>query len=180
VIEIWRPVIGYEGLYEVSDLGRVRSLDRVIRNGQGEYLKAGKILSQIRTPPMGYLSVTLTNGDRGKRYRVHVLVLEAFMGPRPKKLIGCHNNGDLDDNRPENLRWDTHAANTRDMIGHGRHYELSKTHCLRGHEFTTENTYIRAGTAGRQCRQCVRDRKGVKNPYGPRVMRTAMPQTANS
>jgi hypothetical protein len=54
-----------------------------------------------------------------KSYYVHRLILEAFKGPCPAGMVCCHNNGDATDNRPQNLRWDTHKANVADKIRHG-------------------------------------------------------------
>jgi len=69
----------------------------------------------------GYASVKLGLGARKKykTFRVHVLVLTVFVGPRPKGADGCHNNGCRSDNRLENLRWDARAENLNDRIAHG-------------------------------------------------------------
>lgn len=121
--EEWRPVVGFEGLYEVSDLGRVRSLDREItcRNRWGStlsYVLPGKVL---RPGPAGkgYLKVTLHRDGPHYRY-VHRLVLEAFVGLCPDGMEGCHNLGDRKDNRLSNLRYDTPTENQRDRTAHGK------------------------------------------------------------
>lgn len=57
---------------------------------------------------------------RKKWRRLHHVVLEAFVGPRPPGMEGCHNDGDFTNNRPRNLRWDTHKSNGEDMIAHGK------------------------------------------------------------
>src|SRR6266576_797367 len=102
--ETWRAVIGYEGLYEVSDLGRVRSLptnDRWRRNG--------RILNQA-THPNGYKQVGLSNAFRRKRtWTVHHLVLTAFIGPRPVGLESRHLDGNPGNNTPGNLAWGTRS-----------------------------------------------------------------------
>jgi hypothetical protein len=161
-------VLGYED-YEVSDLGRVRSIERVItrRNGSPMPYKS-QIISPFRSPPTNYWTVTLKMGGQKRNRRIHVLVAEAFIGPRPPGLEVCHNNNDQDDNRPINLRWDTHRSNMQDKAIFGTHHNALKTHCKRGHEFTPENTRMTT-TGGRQCRRCIQDRMGVKNPYGPRT-----------
>lgn len=116
--EVWRPVPGLEGRYEVSSLGRVRSLDMVVANSpKGRHLKKGRILKPTRAGQRGYFAVAMTKHHR--RY-IHHLVAEAFHGPRPEGMQCCHNNGDHEDNRPENLRWDTPKANMQDMKRHGR------------------------------------------------------------
>lgn len=165
-IERWRPVVGFEGSYEVSDHGNVRSVTRRIlvrgRPGVPDYhrLQSGKVLKPLLTNGT-HLHVHLGTGRRGQqRIRpVAVLVLEAFVGPRPHPdWHGCHNDGDPYNNRLSNLRWDTAAANAQDKIRHGRNHELNKTHCPQRHAYTLENTYYRPGTNKRVCRTCNRDR----------------------
>lgn len=67
----------------------------------------------------GYLKIRLCANGRRRYVRIHTLILEVFVGPRPKGMEACHNNGDCCDNRLENLRWDTHKANAADMGQHG-------------------------------------------------------------
>lgn len=118
--EEWRPVVGHEGLYEVSNEGRVRSLNRVIwqysRHGvlHPHHLR-GRVLRGVPTPA-GYRKVQL--GARNDRL-VHSLVLEAFVGPRPVGQVSCHYNDHKDDNRLANLRYDTEVANVADAKRNG-------------------------------------------------------------
>lgn len=122
-IEIWKDVAGWEGLYEVSDFGRVRSRDRVMENGGavGRYIKRGRILHGT-ADPNGYLQVSLCD-DRGQqRRRVHTLVAGAFLGPRPVGLDVCHFNGNKSDNRSANLRYDTVRANLLDRHHQGKRW----------------------------------------------------------
>lgn len=113
--ESWRAVPGFEGCYEVSDLGRVRSLARLDR---GRF-RPGVIRKPSRRGR--YLALILTDGPRRETRSVHRLVLEAFRGAAPEGAVACHNNGDAGENRLENLRWDTPAANVRDALTHGTH-----------------------------------------------------------
>jgi hypothetical protein len=116
--ENWRPVAGFDGRYEVSDLGRVRSLARrcSIRNG------TRTVPAKILTPQphvFGYKTVLLQARDLGigpRPFTIHTLVLEAFVGPRPEGAEGCHGPNGITDNTLGNLRWDTHAANMRDKV----------------------------------------------------------------
>lgn len=108
--ENWLPVVGYEGIYEVSDLGRVRSVDRIDARG---WRRKGRVLRQHFNHD--YLKVSLC----GKSWQVHRLVIEAFRGaPGPGEEC-CHNNGDGRDNRLANLRWGTKQDNMRDRSLHG-------------------------------------------------------------
>ena len=117
--EIWRDVVGYVGSYQVSDLGRVRSLERVVmmKNGISKTV-IGRILRHS-PDDLGRIRVFLSNQEGVKTIRVHRLVLEAFVGPCPEGMEGCHNDGDHTNNQPSNLRWDTHYNNVQDMVKHG-------------------------------------------------------------
>lgn len=121
--EEWRAVPGGDGVYEVSSLGRVRSVDRIkhqrFRDGvvRGRRLK-GRVLRPY-TLPAGYKTVVVF----GKSRLVHNLVLEAFVGPRPGngsfEYHGMHKDGSRDNNRLSNLRWGTVAENHADTVRHG-------------------------------------------------------------
>jgi hypothetical protein len=118
--EVWKPVPGYKGRYEVSDQGRVRSLDRVVECGgpvKGRYLsfRKGRVL---RPGPsnFGHMSVVL---GRNNTQFVHKLVLLAFIGPAPNKHECRHLNGNPADNRLENLCWGTRTENILDSVRHG-------------------------------------------------------------
>jgi len=114
--EEWRPVLGFEGCYEVSDLGRVRGVARVSTNGRPV---PQRIIAQA-TKSNGYKQVHLAHSDGTKRCRlVHSMVLESFVGPRPAGLVACHDNGNPGENRRNNLRWDTQRNNLLDMRKHG-------------------------------------------------------------
>lgn len=124
--ENWKPVVGFEGKYEVSDLGRVRSTDRtetyvrrdqysglditVIRRHKGRILRPGPSIS-------GHLSVVL---GRNNTRSVHVLVLEAFKGPCPEGCECCHDNDVPNDNRLCNLDWGTRSKNLLDAVRNGK------------------------------------------------------------
>lgn len=121
--EQWRPVVGFEGKYEVSDFGRVRSVDRWIEHavarGRRAYTnwRKGRLLRPGRMP-LGHLSVVL--GRVAGSQCVHRLVLEAFVGPRRRGQEVLHRNGDSSDNRLENLRYGTRSENNRDISRHDR------------------------------------------------------------
>lgn len=115
--EVWRACPGYEGEYEVSNLGRVRSLDRNCPGPGGKpEFHPGKVLSPFVAKRGGYLCLTLTNR---KKRTVHSLVAEAFIGPRPPKADVMHLNGIRTDNRPENLRYGTRKENLNQTYEYG-------------------------------------------------------------
>ncbi len=156
--ERWLPAPGYEGFYEVSDLGRVRGLDRIIRTAAGvraEHTRTlkGRMLSQVLNGH-GYPIVVLSKGAEAKQKLVHRLVATAFIGPCPEGMECCHNNGDRTDSRVENLRWDTRSNNALDAVAHGTHTQTRKTHCPKGHPYTPENIGPSSWPGGRSCKTC--------------------------
>ncbi len=119
--EEWRPVVGYEGYYEVSDLGRVRSLSRKYNRPSGEVKMTGRILKHgVALPRPGYPLVSLWRGNIGESNFVHSLVMAAFhdriFGDGP---ISNHKNGHKTDNRPENLERCTYSENNQHAYDFG-------------------------------------------------------------
>jgi hypothetical protein len=124
VMEEWRTIPGYEGFYEASSEGRIRSVDRMVdtyshRGARPtKQRRKGKVLSQ-NIGPHGYLLTCLTVHGRSATKRVNVLVCAAFHGSRPDEMDACHCDGDRLNNRADNMRWDTPFGNAADKIAHG-------------------------------------------------------------
>jgi NUMOD4 motif/HNH endonuclease len=159
-VECWLPVVGYEGLYEVSDQGRVRSLDRIVIKTNGRSMSCpGRLIKQQRQP-WGHLKVRIYDAaSEGHTHQVHVLVLTAFVGPRPDVKSHCrHLNGIASDNRVENLVWGTASENKLDQVRHGTDGQASKAECIHGHPFDEINTYWYNGGKSRNCKECMRNR----------------------
>ena len=117
--EEWRDVAGYEGLYQVSDQGRVKSLERNIPHWRGgERIQKERILKQSVIGG-GYLKVVLCAGGKRKMFLVHRLVCEAFHENPENKLDVNHINENKTDNRACNLEWSTRREN----INHGTRNE---------------------------------------------------------
>jgi hypothetical protein len=124
-IELWRDVPGWEGLYRVSDRGRVKSLPRTVRRGRGNgyvYTFPGKILQTSGKHEIGgYPTIKLVGKNRKRQTtRIHTLVLTAFVGPRPKGMECCHfPDGNPQNNKLENLSWGTNKENKSHRLIHG-------------------------------------------------------------
>lgn len=113
--EIWKDIKGYEGLYEVSNLGRVKSLRKTLPRKQGFHTKPEKILKSFNNGN-GYMSVQLYNGDKSKRHYVHRLVISTFTEEN-LELVVDHRNRVRGDNRLTNLRYLTQRDNTSNKEG---------------------------------------------------------------
>jgi hypothetical protein len=113
--EVWKPVPGYEGFYEVSDLGRVKSIGRIIKDRWGKDRFAPERVLVVSYTLAGYGHVLLyRNGVRITR-TVHVLVAATFIGPRSDASIN-HIDGDKRNNRPSNLEYCSVATNNRHAL----------------------------------------------------------------
>jgi hypothetical protein len=109
--EVWKPVVGFEGRYEVSNRGRVKSLAKPNPKG---WMYPEKILRPGNVK--GYGQVTLRKDGVARQLKVHRLVLEAFVGPCPEGLLCRHLNDVPSDNDPGNLAWGTQQENADDRV----------------------------------------------------------------
>lgn len=109
-IERWLWIKDFENKYAISDYGRVVS-----------YCFSKPRILSLCINPSGYQQVSLWIGPplKKKTFKIHRLVLEAFIGPCPKGMEGCHNDGNYSNNKLDNLHWDTHWNNALDSIVHG-------------------------------------------------------------
>lgn len=127
-VETWRAIPGFEGSYEVSDLGNVRSLDREIVSKRGQrYVARGRLIQPgFRGYVQGYKYVALWRNKKRTTMYVHRAVLLAFVGPPPEPGQEASHEPDPDPNncRLDNLRWRAHRANCveRDMRASGASY----------------------------------------------------------
>lgn len=118
--EEWKPVVGYEGLYEVSRSGEVRGvIRRVMTKGGVTKPWKGRPIRPFVVAKDGHLRIRLSNAGTHKKHMVHRLVLEAFVGPCPTGMQCCHNDGNPRNNAVDNLRWDTPKSNWADSVRHG-------------------------------------------------------------
>jgi hypothetical protein len=155
--EQWRPVVGFEGRYEVSNLGRVRSLDRPVEASWRGVPYIKHVKGRVLKPSLsanGYPHVVL----EGKADRhVHVMVLESFVGPRPEEMEALHRDDIKTNNTIANLYWGTKSDNAHDKIRNGNHNHARKTRCIYGHPLSGDNLRI-TKRGHRDCRECQRRR----------------------
>ena len=140
--EIWKPIEGYEGRYEVSNIGRVRSLDRIIsfkssnkyRSFESSYMKKGRILVPVKHKN-GYSVVKI----EGKIIGIHRLVAETFVqNPYNKQQVN-HIDGNKQNNNAENLEWVTQSENTI----HAYKNDLVKHKVVAVKQYDLQGNYIR-------------------------------------
>lgn len=117
--ELWKPVVGYEGYYEASSGGRIRSLDRIVVRSVGNFHREGALLNPSLNA-YGYLRVALSVGGVGRTRTVHSLIAQAFL-PNPPGEVSAksdgwsinHIDGIKTNNRVENLEYVTKSGNIR-------------------------------------------------------------------
>jgi len=116
--EVWRPVDGYEGLYEVSNLGRVRTLPKIWYNGKNHATKQSKpsVLLKGSVTIYGYACVQLSKNGRVHGKMVHRLVADAFLPKTKDKNQVNHIDGNKINNKLQNLEWCTAKENTDHAI----------------------------------------------------------------
>lgn len=124
--EVWKPITGFELSYEVSNLGRIRSIDRVVMRSNGRIFT---LRGRIRQTPLvsGYPTVSLSIAGLMQTFYVHHLVAEAFIGPRPIGKDVAHGDGDKKNPALSNLRYATRSENEADKIAHGTQASGSKS-----------------------------------------------------
>lgn len=174
-MEVWKDIEGYERSYQVSNKGRVRSLDRITNDGKA--LK-GKILCQTYAGK-GYLSVMLSKDGKTQRKNIHRLVAEAFL-PNPNNLPEInHKSERKNENFVENLEWCDHKYNNTygGKIERGsKHNKVPVVQCtmdgeelfcwFSGVDAVAENPQLRATSIAACCRGRIKYHKGYKWKYG--------------
>jgi len=119
--EVWKLIVGYEGYYEVSSLGNIRSVNRTVldKNGRRIQLRGRMLKPEKSGYNRNYRSVNLSKEHVIVHREVHVLVAGEFLGEKPDGTEICHNDGVGYHNAVDNLRYDTPSSNSQDARGHG-------------------------------------------------------------
>ncbi len=133
--ELWKSINGYEGLYEVSTLGRVRSIERVVVNKRNRKMTIKETILKPENVYNGYERVFLCKNGKGVHKRVATLVYESFIGAIPEGLEIDHTNGERTDNRLENLRAVSHLENCRNPISRAKHLAANENRSRKMKEY---------------------------------------------
>lgn len=116
--EVWKSVVGYEGIYEISNFGNVRSLPRLIKRKGGDYFDKGCVLAKSKTTT-GYWKVELSVSGKRRSCKVHRLVAAAFINNPDNKPMVNHMDGNPLNNHVDNLEWCTQSENMRHAYDNG-------------------------------------------------------------
>ena len=108
--EIWKDIEGYEKLYQISNFGNIKSLDRYIinKNGEKQYFPGKYLIQRLND---GYLRVTLSKNNKQRTFRVNILVAKAFIPNPENKPEVNHIDGNKENNKVDNLEWNTRSEN---------------------------------------------------------------------
>ncbi|MGN1298135.1 MAG: NUMOD4 domain-containing protein [Clostridia bacterium] len=143
--EVWKDIDGYEGLYQVSNLGRVKSFDRYVKNKMSnKNIKKGRVLRPC-VSKYGYLNVNLVKNTKGKTSAIHRLVAIAFIENPENKLCVNHIDGNKKNNNVYNLEWVTHSENNIHAIKTGLRKKMKgKNHYKRPvNQYTLNGKFIK-------------------------------------
>lgn len=152
-MEIWRPVIGYEGLYEISNYGNVKSLPKIIGRPPKSHISTTRIMKG-NINKRGYVKVDLKKDGYSKCVSVHRLVLQVFTPNTFNKPDVNHIDGNKQNNRAENLEWCTVIENIHHAMAHGLRFKGNPRRQIRcvvcGNAFAEKN-YQGGKTCGPSC-----------------------------
>nr|WP_319566258.1 NUMOD4 domain-containing protein [uncultured Rhodoferax sp.] len=168
--EVWRPVNGYEGLYEVSNHGRMKSLAKlVVRHIKGVYREFhySERIRDTKPATNGYVYVDVVKNEKVRRVPVHHLVLTAFVSAKPLGMECRHGNNIRSDNRLSNISWGTNVENAGDRVSSGT-YAVGDTHPLA--KFTEVQIASMQSDAKGMPRRAVREKYGISKSHLARVL----------
>lgn len=144
--EVWKDIEDFKGYYQVSNLGRVRSLDRVVKGRVGNNVNKNSKIMATKIDTYGYVNVGFCKNNKKYTKRVHRLVAKAFIKNTQKKKTVNHINGVKDDNRLVNLEWNTQSENMKHSykyLGRQSYKPYNNTHTRKACDmYNLKNDYI--------------------------------------
>lgn len=161
--EVWRDVVGYEGFYEVSSLGRVRSVYRIVLRSNGSPMTIRERIVRDRASK-GYRVVTLVREGKFSHFTVHKLVMRAFVGARPHGYEVAHWDGCRSNNNLSNLRYATSKENEADKDRHGSRPVGEASHLAKLTAQVVRDIMDATGT-----QQSIADRYGISQTMVSRI-----------
>ena len=140
--EHWKPIIGFEGLYEISDLGRVKSLSRYVKSKANSKMKIPERILKTGKNKCGYALVVLMKNNKRHNKLVHRLVAKAFINNPENYAVVNHIDGNKHNNSLENLEWCTSKENIHHAMRIGLRNDKGENNW--GHKLSNEQViYIR-------------------------------------
>lgn len=141
-VEIWKPIKGYEGLYEISNLGRLKKLEKKWVAGKGSVRFAEESITLGILNSHGYYTFDLCKNGNPKKTKIHRLVAEHFLEKEINKKIVNHIDGDKSNNRATNLEWTTSKINNEHAYAVGlRKTKLTTVEIKEMRNFYDDNLY---------------------------------------
>lgn len=111
--EVWKDIPGYEGFYQVSNIGRVKSLDRVVIDRNGRHMKYKGVLLTPQYNEFGYQKIMLMMSRKGRTFKIHQLVAMTFIENKENHPCVNHKDGNKENNSVDNLEWCTFGENNK-------------------------------------------------------------------
>lgn len=156
VMEIWKDIKGYEGYYQVSNLGRVKSLNTRLKYRYGYRTRKGRILKPSISHK-GYFKITLSKNNKSRNATIHRTVAQAFIPNPENKPCTNHKNGIKTDNRVENLEWCTISENTQHAYDTGLKVTSEKLKEINRIRVSKRVINIRSGKCYRSLKEASED-----------------------
>lgn len=145
-IEIWKDIEGYEGLYQISTLGRVKSLERLILRNNGRFQKIKERILKPSLDRKGYYFVVLKKDCKSLNHRIHRLIAQAFIPNPENKPCVDHIDTNTKNNNINNLRWCTHKENMNNTITKEKQIKIMTGKCGEKHPRARKiNQYTKNG-----------------------------------
>ena len=154
--EIWKPIKGYEGFYEVSDIGRIRTIAHYTISKDGRLMFIPQKIKKPSITRKGYYYVRLSQNGKGKCFKIHLLVANAFIPNVENKPFVDHINTIKTDNRACNLRWVTSKENTRNPLTIRHIINACATEECKEKQRQTKKSLFSARSVFRRAKDCAR------------------------